>query len=110
MTDWNAIVREYGPLVWRTADRLLAREGGTADRFQRTCLAAVEAGGAEPVRNWSGFLKRLTTARALEQLRSRYRDAPQSAALPDELPVDPSAPDPLDRAAAGELAAALRVA
>jgi RNA polymerase sigma factor (sigma-70 family) len=110
MTDWNAIVREYAPLVWCTAARLLAREADTADCFQRTFLAAVEQSRAEPVRNWPGFLKRLATARALEQLRSRYRDAPRSVGLPNELPVDPSAPDPLDRAAAGELAAAVRVA
>src|SRR5262245_66347624 len=103
MTDWNAIVREYAPLVWCTAARLLAREADAADCFQRTFLAAVELAAAEPVRNWAGFLKRLATARALEQLRSRYRDAPRSAALPDELPPDPSVADPLDRVPAGEL-------
>jgi len=110
MTDWTAIVREYGPLVWRTAARLLAHEADAADCFQRTFLAALEQAGAEEVRNWPGFLKRLATARALEQLRSRYRDKPRSAALPDEPPVDPTTPDPLDRVAAGELAQALRVA
>jgi RNA polymerase sigma-70 factor (ECF subfamily) len=110
MTDWDAVVREYGPVVWRTACRLLTHEADAADCFQRTFLAAVETTAAEPVRNWAGLLKRLTTARALEQLRARYRDAPRSAALPDELPPDPSAADPLDRVAAGELAAALRVA
>src|SRR5262245_45525891 len=110
MIDWNAIVREYGPLVWRAAYRLLGQEADAADCFQRTFLAAVEKAGAEPVHNWAGFLKRLTTARALEQLRSRYRAASRSAALPDELPIDPSAADPLDCAAGWELAAALRVA
>src|SRR5262245_34349779 len=109
MTDWNAIVREYGPLVWRTAYRLLGREADASDCFQRTFLAALDRVGAGPVRNWAGFLKQLATARALEQLRSRYRDA-RSATLPDDLPPDPSTPDPLDRAAAGELSQALRVA
>jgi len=110
MTDWDAVIREHGPVVWRTACRLLGHEADAADCFQRTFLAAVEQAGAEPVRNWPGFLRRLATARALEQLRSRYRDAPRSAALPDELPPDPAAPDPAGSACAGELAAALRSA
>lgn len=106
MTDWDAIVREYGPLVWRTACRLLTREADAADCFQKTFLAAVGHGG--PVENWPGFLRRVATARALEQLRARYRDAPRSAELPDELPGD--APDPLAHATAAELGDALRAA
>jgi RNA polymerase sigma-70 factor, ECF subfamily len=110
MTNWDAVVLEYGPLVWRTACRLLTHEADAADCFQRTFLAAVELAGAERVRDWAGFLKRVATARALEQLRSRYRDAPRSAALPDELPSDSSASGPLEQVIAGELATALRIA
>src|SRR5215831_14789241 len=102
MTDWDAVVREFGPVVWRTACRLLTHEADAADCFQRTFLAAVEQAAAEPVRHWPGFLKRLATARALEQLRSRYREAHRSASLPDEPAADPSAPDPAEIVASGE--------
>jgi RNA polymerase sigma-70 factor (ECF subfamily) len=105
MTDWSAIVREFGPVVWRTAFRLLGNHADAADCFQRAFLSAVEQPGT--VGNWPGFLKRLATARALEQLRTRYRDAPRSRDLDD--PPAPAA-DPLDAAAAGELADALRAA
>jgi len=103
MTDWPTIVRDHGPLVWRTAYRLLGHDADAADCFQRTFLAAVEL--RDPVRHWPAVLVRLATARALEQLRSRYR-ANRTAAL-DADPPGPSA-DPLDAAAAGELADRLR--
>jgi RNA polymerase sigma-70 factor (ECF subfamily) len=108
MTDWNAIVREYGPQVWRTAYRLLGRDADTADCFQRAFLAAVELDAADPIRSWPAILKRIATARALEQLRTRYRESRRSAELPDEAPMDPASHDPAELACGGELAAALR--
>ena len=96
MPDWEQIVREFGPVVWKAASRLLAIEADIADCFQRTFLSAVELVQAKPVRDWGAFLKRVATARALEQLRSRYRDAARSGAMPDELPPDPSCPDPAE--------------
>lgn len=110
MTDWDRIVRDYGPMVWRTACRLLTREADVADCFQRTFLAAVEQAGTEPVRNWAGFLKRIATARALEQLRTRYRESRRATDFPDVPPIDPNSPDPADLAGTGELVEALRAA
>jgi RNA polymerase sigma-70 factor, ECF subfamily len=110
MTDWDAVVREYGPAVWRTACRLLTREADAADCFQNTFVSAVELAAGEPVRNWSAVLKRLATARAIELLRARYRTAVHSCELPDELPTDPTAPDPIAAAIGSELAEALRLA
>ena len=107
MTDWDAVVREHGPAVWRTAYRLLAREADAADCFQNTFVSAVALAAAEPVRNWPAVLRRLASARALELLRARYRAA-RVAALPDVPPADPTAPDPLAAASGGELAEALR--
>ncbi len=71
MTDWSQIVEEYGPLVWRTAQRLLRHEADTADCFQRTFISAVEVSKREAVHSWPALLRRLATARALEQLRQR---------------------------------------
>jgi RNA polymerase sigma factor (sigma-70 family) len=107
MTDWSSIVREHGPLVWRTAFRLLNREADAADCFQQTFLAAVEFAERQPVRDWPALLRRLSTARAIEQLRLRYRSAARNAPLTDA-EADPSAPDPLAHAAGGELADRLR--
>src|SRR5689334_22597674 len=107
MTDWSSIVQEHGPLVWRTAYRLLNREADAADCFQQTFLSAVEFAEKQTVRDWPALLRRLSTARAIEQLRIRYRSAARNALLTDA-EVDPSAPDPLAQAAGGELADRLR--
>lgn len=106
MTDWPTILRDHGPLVWRTAYRLLGRHADAEDCFQRTFLAAVELAGREQVRNWPAALRRLATARALEALRTRYREG-----RPEPLPeVADRTLDPLETAGAGELADQLRVA
>src|SRR5579883_629184 len=110
MTDWYAIVREYGPMVWQTAGRLLTHEADAADCFQNTFVSAVELANAEPIRNWSALLKRLATARALELLRTRYRRAGRSESFPDEPPADPTVPDPLAVACSDELTESLRCA
>src|SRR5436189_5358907 len=97
-TDWAALLRSYGPLVWRTAYRLLSNEADAADCFQRTFLGAVELAAAAPVRHWPAVLVRLTTARALEALRSRHRDRARTATLVEDPPG--AAADPLEMAAA----------
>lgn len=106
MTDWPAIVSEFGPLVWRTAYRLLGNHADAADCFQRTFLSAVEFPGT--VGHWPGLLVRLATARALDQLRQRKRAVGRFAPLGDAPTADDRAADPLDLAAAGELADRLR--
>lgn len=109
MIDWDAVVREHGPLVWRTASRLLTSEADAADCFQNTFLVAVPLAAGEAVRNWPALLRRLATARALELLRSRYRNRLRSGGLTDEPVTDP-APDPLAAASQSELAESLRAA
>jgi RNA polymerase sigma factor (sigma-70 family) len=71
--DWQTIVNEYGPLVWRTAYRLLADHADSADCFQETFLAALEVSRRQPVRNMAGLLVRLATTRAIDRLRQRGR-------------------------------------
>jgi RNA polymerase sigma-70 factor (ECF subfamily) len=107
MTDWPTILRDHGPLVWRTAYRLLNHHADAADCFQKTFLAAVELAGRESVRHWPAVLKRLATARALETLRVRYRNRPAEP-LPEL--VDLRVHDPLDTVTDGELADRLRAA
>lgn len=73
MIEWPAIVHQYGPMVWKTAYRLLGHEADAADCFQETFMSAMEYAGRQQVVHWPGLLQRLATARALDQLRRRIR-------------------------------------
>jgi len=73
MTDWEAIVAEHGPVVWRTAYRLLSNEADASDCMQEAFVAAVHVSRREAVRSWPALLKRLATRRALDRLRARMR-------------------------------------
>ncbi|MBN1505889.1 MAG: sigma-70 family RNA polymerase sigma factor [Sedimentisphaerales bacterium] len=105
--DWQSIVRDHGPAVWRTAYRLLANHSDAADCFQETFLAAFEIAGREPVRNVAGLLVRLATTRAIDRLRQRTRQEQRRTGANDCRPptVDE---DPLDRAHTNDLASQLR--
>jgi RNA polymerase sigma-70 factor (ECF subfamily) len=110
MTDWSEIVEQHGPVVWKTVWRLLKRDADAADCFQATFLSAWKLSQAEPVRHWPALLKRLATARALERLRVRCREADRTSSLPDEVPARRNVVTPIDSASAGELAEQLREA
>jgi RNA polymerase sigma-70 factor (ECF subfamily) len=110
MTDWSQIVAEHGPMVWKTARRLLDNDADAADCFQQTFLGAVELNRREPIRQWPALLRRLATARALEQLRSRIRRRSRHTSLPANEPIDKRVTDPSESAQASELADQLRSA
>lgn len=109
MTDWSKTVEDHGPVVWKTAYRLLENEADAADCFQRTFLAAVEFARQQPVHHWPALLRRLATARALEQLRVRIRDRGRQTELSESDPLD-GCTSPLEAAQASELAESLRIA
>lgn len=75
MIDWEAILRNDGPAVWRTAQRLLANRADSDECFQETFAAALEfvKRSSQPVRDWRAMLVRLATARAVDRLRQRVR-------------------------------------
>lgn len=109
MADWPAIMRQHGPLVWRTAYRLLSHEADAADCFQETFVCAMEVSRRQAVANWPGLLSRLATARAMDQLRRRIRERNRSAM--DECDAQPSRKaNPLQHAQASELGERLRTA
>jgi RNA polymerase sigma-70 factor (ECF subfamily) len=108
MTDWSQIVAEHGPIVWKTARRLLSNEADAADCFQRTFIAAVEFSRQQPVRYWPALLQRLATSRALEQLRVRIRERNRQTAFDTDLPVNSRGSSPPESAQASELAERLR--
>ena len=106
MTDWEAIVEREGPAVWRTVYRLLGRRADAEDCYQETFLAALRLWARQPVRHPRAALQRLATARAVDRLRTRYREAGRGGAVDwDRLPHgDPSPPQ---RAAESELSSRL---
>ena len=74
MVDWQEISQQYGPLVWRTAYRLLGSDADAADCFQETFLSALGISRRQQVQNWAALLQHLATARALDCLRRRKRE------------------------------------
>jgi len=75
MTDWDTIVTEHAPAVWRTAYRLLSNEADASDCMQEAFVSAVGVARREAVQNWPALLKRLATTRALDRLRARMRES-----------------------------------
>lgn len=104
MTDWTQIVREHGPIVWKTVYRLLGNEADAADCFQNAFLAAVELSRKERVRNWPALVRRLATTSALERLRQRYRELSRPSVPADGSTVDLRGVGPDRSAEAAELA------
>jgi RNA polymerase sigma-70 factor (ECF subfamily) len=110
MTDWSQIVQQHGPIVWRTAHRLLNNEADACDCFQRTFISALELERTEVIRSWPALLKRLATARALECVRRRRREASRLTALGESSLIDRKGVGPVQAAEASELAEHLREA
>ena len=108
MTDWSDLAGRFGPLVWKTAYRLLGNDADAADCFQETFLAAVGVWRREEVRNWQGLLRRLAVARALDRLRRRGRERRRTERVEEWGLVPGGHPDPSEGAEAAELAALLR--
>ena len=112
MIDWEGILRNDGPAVWRTAQRLLGNHADADECFQEAFVSALQLAqqNGEPVRNWRALLVRLATARAVDRLRQRIGRAAHEiddgrvARLPDD---DPNS-QPGDRAQQAELSARLR--
>lgn len=71
MSDWERIVREHGALVYGTAWRILGHAADTEDVVQEVFLEAHRWLKGQQVRNWAGFLRRMSACRALDRLRQR---------------------------------------
>jgi RNA polymerase sigma-70 factor (ECF subfamily) len=108
--EWAIIVRQHSPLVWRTGYRLLGNEADAADCFQETFAGAWSVARREAVKNWGGMLQRLATARALDQLRRRQRDAKRIDSAVDVAEMRSAGNEPVEQVLAGELSRQLRSA
>jgi RNA polymerase sigma-70 factor (ECF subfamily) len=76
VTDWDRIVRDYGPMVFGTAWRILGHAADTEDVVQDVFLQVHQLQRTRPVRHWGGLLRRLAACRALDRLRQRKTTAP----------------------------------
>jgi RNA polymerase sigma-70 factor, ECF subfamily len=110
VVDWSQIVQQHGPLVWTTVYRLLRHDADAADCFQRTFLSALVLSRTETVHNWPGLLRQLGTARALELLRQRLRQAQRQRPLLEDTAASGRAPGPEQAAVESELSEQLRQA
>jgi RNA polymerase sigma-70 factor (ECF subfamily) len=108
VVDWSQIVQQHGPLLWTTVYRLLRNDADAADCFQRAFLSALVLSRTQTIRNWPGLLQRLGTARALESLRERLRQAKRLRPLLAEVAASSSTPGPDQAAAVSELSDHLR--
>jgi RNA polymerase sigma-70 factor (ECF subfamily) len=106
--DWQAIITEHGPLVWKTAYRLLGNEADTSDCFQEVFLTAVQVSRKETIRNLPALLCRLATNKAIDLLRIRMRSMESSQLDCDHCPD--SSPDSVRVLENRELAEQLRQA
>jgi RNA polymerase sigma-70 factor, ECF subfamily len=84
VTDWQQIVRDYSPAIWKTAYRLVGNRDDAADCVQETFLSAIRLGKSKPVRHWGAFLHRIATARALDCLRKRYQTSARREPVPPD--------------------------
>src|SRR5262245_24646573 len=111
MIDWDRISQEHGPLVWRTACRLLGPRGAdAADCFQETFLSALDVSRRQEIANWPGLLQRIATSRALDMLRRRVRESSVRVAVGDLDRVPVAQRDPSQRMQDAELQEQLRSA
>jgi RNA polymerase sigma-70 factor (ECF subfamily) len=110
MLDWPELVKQYGPLVWRAAYRLLGNEADAADCFQDTFLRAMKASQRETVRNWPGLLQRIAVQSALDRLKQRIRTRHRHSPETNLDGLGGSEPDPARSASESELQLQLRIA
>jgi RNA polymerase sigma factor (sigma-70 family) len=97
MTNWDTIVANDGPMVWRTLWRLLANRADVEECFQETFVVALKLSRRESIDSWPALLCRLATARGMDRLRKRYRQV-------DRLPIHADDQSPTDRSRAGAAA------
>jgi RNA polymerase sigma-70 factor, ECF subfamily len=97
--DWEGILKEHGPAVWRVCWRILTHRADVEECFQETFLAAVRVSRSSVVASWPALLHNLATARAIDRLRQRVT---RRRVVPDQATILEGADGPLERAQSGE--------
>lgn len=105
MTDWEQIVRGYGPFVFRLARRITGRDDDADDVVQEVFMEVYRFHQREVIREWQGMFRRKTTQRALDRLRRR-----RPVASIDAIDIPSRSDCPVQAAMMRELASRLRCA
>ena len=101
--NWQYIVREHGPAVYRIAWRILGNADDADDVVQESFLEAHRTSMRERVENWLALLKRIAVCRSLDRIRQRR---PETSI--NEIAVESSEPAPESEIVRCELEAAMR--
>lgn len=108
MTDWGETLNRFGPMVWRTVNRLVRDVADSEDCFQEAFASAWKYSQRHEVRDWPALLRWMATARALERVREQVRRRTRFESWPAAGVIDPRASDPAQVAQNGELEELLR--
>lgn len=90
MTNWQKIVKEYGPTAYQAAWRILGQAQDCEDVLQEVFFEAYKFFEAGKIQNPKAFLYRLVTFRALDALRRRKVHCELDAAQLLDQTVEPS--------------------
>lgn len=109
MIDWQQVYDQHAQGVWKTTYRLLRDPDDAADAVQEAFVSAMEYAAFHEIRNWSGLLRRMATARALDRLRRKIhlRRSRDCQAQVESLWDPRSLEDPQGEVDPGELSRAL---
>ena len=98
MPDWESLVRESGPIVYRTSWKILRNAEDAEDVLQDVLLELFQMLKRRPLDQYDGLVRRMAMLRSLDRLRQRKpvvsldedvaevsREGPEALAIRDEL-------------------------
>lgn len=71
--DWQLVLTDHGPAVWRKVRALLGNDADARDCYQNVFLEALKCSQKYGIEDWGAFLGRIARVRSLDVLRRRYR-------------------------------------
>lgn len=93
--DWQDVCKQYGPLVWTVAYRLLGNSADASDCFQECFLTAFKFSEQQKVRDVKALLTRVATQRAIDLLRRNQTARRAMLRYPKEKPELSVSPEQL---------------
>jgi RNA polymerase sigma factor (sigma-70 family) len=108
MIDWQQIISEHRPPLWRVVFRLLGHYDDALDCCQEALFDAHRLSLEQPIANWGAVLTTLGTRRAIDRLRERVSLRRRSVPLTDDLQSAEELPSPEIQAETAELMDRLR--
>lgn len=108
MSEWEHLLAEHGPGMYRTACRILGRADEAEDCVQDVFLEVIGRPGGHDANHWPAVLRWMVTVRSLDRLRRRRTRREVGPYGLDD--VSSRRPDAADRLSAKEIVAWLQSA